>query len=291
MKEVIFVAKSVAAVIRETGADMKEEDGGALLGMAPHGDVIEQIRAPSHTQRSPVIICMKGHDFEALARAILREQPDLLWVGHWHLHLGMRDLSAGDCRELARLHESGRCPSHGLLMLLAIKGGVGNAIEIRGWRSTKESLEELDIHEVDDPRTARKAAANFIMAPPVPPHALGVRAGAARLASELAELNAEGVQVDGHQITRRGVELALTHAAHEGVLRCTIPAEGWDRPPKVELRCRGQSRIVLSPLGSLLSAWNSSFSLVELVTYARARGVWPRATKSSEVCLGDKETP
>jgi hypothetical protein len=276
MKRVIYLAKRAAAEIRESCRDVTAEDGGALFGAPEFGDVVAQVRAPGHTKKSRVVIHLKGNDFQQPAQKLLEADPRLKWLGYWHLHFQLDNLSDGDLQELARLHDSGRRPPCGIIMLLAIKDN-GEFIRLRGWNSAAPvALEELDVREVDDPVEARRHPSADIIAPPMRSHALGLLWGASRLNDELVALEKHGVVVASHRVMPNGVALTFTHAAHQGELRCTLAAEGWEHAPKLEILCRGKSRLVLSPLGSMLSSWSSAYTLEDLLTYARTRGVWPR---------------
>ena len=216
---------------------------------------------------------MRGVAMESGARALVESRPELEWLGFWHLHFGLSELSAGDMQELARLHDSGRHPSCGIIMILAIKNG--SDVRLRAWKSmTHDELLEAELLEADDPTEARRSLSTDLASLPMQFHTLGLPWGASRLKDELAALEAQGVIVTSRRIMRHGIELTFAHACHEGLLRCTLG--GWEQPPKTEMICRGQSRLVLSPLGSLLASWSSAFTLADLAAYARARGVWPR---------------
>jgi hypothetical protein len=285
MKPVICIAKTEAGAIRVACAEMAakavrpeqvDEDGGVLVCTGEHGDILRQVRVPPEAERSPVIIKIRGGQLEEEVNAICRRMPGAFWGGFWHAHNGIRDLSAGDLRTIARLHDNGQVPRSGLIKVLAVRTGAD--VELRGFVSpSKNVIIEAELFEVEDVVQARAYLNQAIPAPATRPHFVGQPAGVQRLETELGALEAAGYSVSA-AVNGLGVELALRHDELGGELLLLIPPEGWERPPRVTVRERGSSRPILSPLASVFTAWNSSFSLLEVVAHARQRSAWPRRT-------------
>lgn len=276
MKQVILISKRVAAEVREACRLMQAEDGGALFGSPEHGDVVAQVRAPAHAERSPVVIKLRGDQLDTLAKRVLTEHRAASWVGYWHLHFDLDQLSRGDLDQIAKLHGDPRVPSCGFVKVLAVKRG-SEPIELKGFISPKRGIvEEVDLFEVDDVAAAR-VRLRAATAPPFArrEHVLGTEPGAQRFAQELTALEADSYEI-ACDTAPQGVVVVLRHVDLHGDLALTIPLEGWERPPRVEHRVNGTARMLTSPLTTLLSAWSSAFTLSDLVAAARARSAWPK---------------
>lgn len=288
---VIYLKKDVAAAIRLRCAARAEEEGGVLLGVAETGDVRSVIFSPDTAARSGVHISFRGAEFEEAVKRAATEGPGATWIGFVHSHspAGPDGLSSGDLAQLARLHDDPRVPPCGILALLAVKQD-GAPPRLRGWLSkARNVLIEVDLHEVDDIFTAREHLTASVRAPNLRRHALGGEPGVRRFEAELEQLVQTGYTVDS-RVIGRGVELTLEHADTSGRLVLTIPAEGWERPPLVQLEqgaLRGEP--VFGPLMSLTAGWSSAVGLPALVRAIRARGVWPRKSKAAPATA--KEAP
>lgn len=275
-RDVILLAKAAAAEIRAAAAELDDEDGGALVGDPETGDVFAQVRAPRTASRSRVHIRLQAAELEEGVREALRVHPGSAWIGHWHVHDRLATLSTGDHAQLERLHGDPRVPRCGLVALLLVKRREEGLL-LRGWRSpAAEVIEELDVLEADDPRVSRLAIAPAVAVPPVRLHCIGTAPGVARFEQELRELADAGFTVDA-ATGDRGVEVSLTHREQMGTLHLTIPAEGWERPPRAEIFRRGRG-VLLNTLGLSvwLSGWSSAFRLIDLVEYVRGARHWPR---------------
>lgn len=283
MSPVVFMDKRVANAIRRRAEACAVEDGGALIGMPDTGDVIAALFAPDDASRSHSHISFRGKDWEHELQRICAEQPGAGWIGYVHSHLGLDSLSSGDHAQLARLHDDPRIPACGVLAVLSIKNG-SQFPRLRGWLSkSRNVLVEVDLYEVDDPRAARKHAhANQLKSPKLDRHLLGADHEVERFESELRALEDAGYTIHV-QVVARGVEVALCHKETRGRLILTLPAEGWTGKPLVVLEQNGvRGDPVFAPLASIFSSWSSAIGLVDLVRYARGRGVWPRNLKTVE---------
>jgi len=277
MAKVILCKKSEADKIRAACATMEEEDGGALFGIGDEGDVVAELRAPEGARRSSVMIQLRGKDFEERAKEVFGEIAGARWVGFWHLHHAMPWLSLGDHRMLDGLHRRGNCPPGGIVKILAVKW-ESRLVDLLGFISSGPGVvERAVICEVADVVEARAALRGVIPAPHHGLHALGTGVMKKRFEREVGELMVLGYAVAAN-VVPTGVELILRSGELLGELALTIPAEGWSRPPRVEHRARGSSRLITSALQGFFTGWSSAFTLVDLVNQVRARSAWPKAS-------------
>jgi hypothetical protein len=278
----LFISKDAAALIRRVAASSDAEHGGVLIGSPVHGDVAAFVPAPECTKRSRIVICFRGRDIESDVAGTIAAYPGCVFVGFVHSHDGLDTLSSGDHDTLKKLHGDERLPPFGLVCLLAVKHGA-SPIRLRAWISRAPNVvEEMDLCEVDEPAKTRVWGLPEITAPNLRPHILGTRGAIQRFEEELDALKMVGYAVSA-DCAARGVEVLLEHADMAGMLVLTIPAEGWERPPRIEIRRAGRRvEHVATPLANFCAAWSSAFTLTDLVTFVRARSIWARkATKSA----------
>ena len=272
----IYINQSAAADLRALAERSPIEHGGALVGSAEHGDVYAFVAAPDDIVRSPVVVELKGAPLRAAVACAVEQHPGAAFVGYAHVHLGLEALSAGDHDQIRRLHDHPGLPAAGILAMLAVKRRIAPVL-LKAWLSPAPNVvEEVEIREVEDAAEARSREARELPAPQVRIHVVGASAGVARLEAEFAALDQAGYAIDA-ELVERGIELRLTHGELRGMLVLLLPPEGWERPPRVELvRDHGRRELVASAIANFCAAWSSAFTLTDLVTFVRGRGIWPK---------------
>jgi hypothetical protein len=280
MNPIIFLDKLAAAGIREPCNAMSEEDGGTVHGVGQHGDVVAQVRAPRHTERSRTHVHLRGSELAQGVEAVLARFPNAAFLGYWHLHFDLPVLSERDLQELERLHGCMPVPPCGIVKILAVKRTAA-PIELKAFVSPRKGLVvPAELIEVDDVVDVRARFGANVQAPRLRPHALGDTEAAKRFAAELQELEDAGYAASA-DVVPQGVRLVLENPELQGELLLTIPAEGWVGRPKIEHRVAGTPRLITRATHGLLCAWSSAFTLLDAVTQARTSGAWPRRSKAA----------
>jgi hypothetical protein len=279
----VYLKRSAAAEMRALGRDATVEHGGALVGDPEHHDVLAFVEAPDGTRRSSVVVHLRGADLEEGVTRAIRENPGARLIGFPHVHLGGLDaLSSGDHTTLDRLVLDPRLPKAGVLSILIITS-KGAEPRLRGWIARAPGVtEEVELVEVDDPKTAREKMKSRMFAPMLPAPVLATDAARERFETELREIEELGYTVEA-DLVLRGVRVRLAHPARKGALQITIPPEGWARPPKLEIvRASGTVEIIVTSLmAPLLAGWSSAYSLVDLVSFIEPKLIWPKSLGSA----------